>query len=270
MLNTDFVRTLLTLNIKFVLLICMLHQQGMTECDNAPAVENICNVVGDNHINLDSNSCKAVEIPSERNLGELNKSYNKIVNVFCNISHDTIEFKKLTEIFTQLTENYHCLHAGLELFFSRIESNAEKVEEYRDKIILIATQYKLMERNFENANREHNKGSLKIISDLQLTAKKNILSKKSSKYSSSSISTKLTSKSSMLSYKYLSSKQQAMIAQSKLQMIEIENESKLRAAEIKNEGRLQAAKIEVNLTKRLAEPDYYRLISLKLLLPMAV
>ena len=47
----------------------------------------------------------------------------------------------------------------------------------------------------------------------------------------------------MLSYKNLSPKQRAMVAESKLQMIEIENEGKLRAAEIKNEGRLRAAKI---------------------------
>ena len=248
----------------------MLHQQDMTESDNASAVENICNVVGDNHTNLDGNDCKAVEIPSERDLRELNRSYHKIVNVFCNISHDTIEFEKLTEVFTQLTENYHCLYTGLELFVSSIKSNEEKVDEYRDKIISIDTQYKLMKRTFENAKREHDRESLKLVSDLQVTAKKNIRSKKSSRCSSS-ISTKLTSKSSILSYRGLSPKQRAMVAESKLRMIEIENEGKLRAAEIElraaeielraaeieNEGRLQAAKIEATLAKKLAEPDNY-------------
>ena len=156
----------------------MLYQHDMTESDNVFAVENICNVVGDNHTNLVSNSFKAVEIPSERDLRELNRSYNKILNVFCNISHDTIEFEKLTEVFTQLTENYHYLYSGLELFVSSIESNAEKVDEYQDKIISIDTQYKLMKRTFENAKREQDKESLKLMSDLQVTAKKNILSKK--------------------------------------------------------------------------------------------
>ena len=115
-----------------------------------------------------------------------------------------------------------------------------------------------MKRTFENAKREHDKESLKLMSDLQVTAKKNILSKKSSRCSSS-ISTKLTSKSSMLSYKGLSPKQQAMVGESKLRMIEIENEGKLRAAEIENESRLRAAKIEANLAERLAEPDNYSL-----------
>ena len=135
-----------------------------------------------------------------------------------------------------------------------------------------------MKRTFENAKREHDKESFKLMSNLQVTAKKNILSKKSSRCSSN-ISTKLTSKTSMLSCKGLSPKQRAMVSESKLQMIEIENESrllaaknenegklavaeienesKLRAAEIENEGRLRAAKIEVDLIKRLAEPDNY-------------
>ena len=113
----------------------MLHQQDMTESNNVSAVENICNVVGDNYTNLDHNSCKTVEIPSERDVRELNRSYIKIVNVFCNISHSTIEFEKLTEVFTQLTENCHCLYTCLELFVSRIKSNEEKIDEYRDKII---------------------------------------------------------------------------------------------------------------------------------------
>ena len=155
------------------------------------------------------------------------------MNVFCNISHDTTEFEKLTEVFTQLTENYHCLYTGLELFVSSIESNTEKVDEYRDKNTSINAQYKLMERTFENAKRKHDKESLKLVSDLQVTAKKNILSKKLSRCSSS-ISTKLRSKSFMLSYKGLSPKQRAMVAESKLRMIEIENESRLCA----DKGRL--------------------------------
>ena len=216
----------------------------MTETNNVSAVENICNVVGDNHTNLDSNSCKAVEIPSERDLKELNTSYNIIVNVFCNISHDAIEFKKLSEIFTQLTKNYHSWYTGLEQFVSSIELNAEKVDEYRYKITSIATQYKLMQRTFENAKREDDKESPILMSDLQVTAKKNVFSKKPSRCSS--ISTKLTGKSLMLSYKDLSPKQRAIVAESKLRTIEIEDE-----------GRLQAAKIEANLTKRLADPDNY-------------
>ena len=67
-----------------------------------------------------------------------------------------------------------------------------------------------------------------------MTAKKSIRSKKSSRCSSS-ISTKLTSKSSILSYRGLSPKQRAMVAESKLRMIEIENESRLLPA--KNEKR---------------------------------
>ena len=83
------------------------------------------------------------------------------------------------------------------------------------KIISIDTQYKLMKRTFENAKREHDRESLKLVSDLQVTAKKNIRSKKSSRCISS-ISTKLTSKSSILSYRGLSPKQRAMVAESKL------------------------------------------------------
>ena len=180
-------------------------------------------------------------IPIERDIRELRRHGNKCIKEFLalieNFSEED-EFVQIDNHYKEVIGHVDNLQSKLELIIAGFENvnNADKADDYSEKLSCLETQYVLLQNAYRDAAEKHHKRLKNLETSLKATSTKNTtVTSHSSKSKRSSTVKPSRYFGSLFSEKGMSLKQKAIIAESQLKMAKVKADLYKQLLESKND-----------------------------------
>ena len=193
----------------------------------------------------EENVLKKVDVPlTERNMRQLNRSFNKAACEFSKLLSNKKDFQKIKEVFIEITKCFEELLQFIEINVGNLnpDEDNDKIEEYFDKRNSAEVQYSIIKHHYNEAEAEQKN----LFDNLLKTSSKGIATNSSSRSSCMSRKSKRLL-SSMIIRGNLTPKQIALLTENNVKMAEED----LRIQKIK----LKKKMLEAELANKLVVSD---------------